>query len=287
MNIVLGATGQVGSMLAMNLLEKGQPVRAVVRNEDKAYELKKKGAEIIVADYLDKEALKKAFQGGESAFLLTPENPFSENYLDDMRLIIGNYQEGIQDAGIKRVVGLSSMGAHHESGTGTLKASYMLEHAFYDHATEQTFVRPSYYYSNWIGYLELMMSKGVLPTFFPPEMKIPMIAPKDVAEFLANSIMQKAPRKKIVEISGPYDYSSLEIAKICSELLQENVAIEQIIPSEWENTLKQAGFTSDGTTNLIQMTKAVIEGKTKAEGDEAISLHTDFKTYLKQNIDLG
>lgn len=53
-----------------------------------------------------------------------------------------------------------------------------------------------------------------------------------------------------------------------------------------ENTLNQARFTADGIANLIQMTKAVIEGKTKAERDEAISLHMDFKTYLKQNIDL-
>ncbi|MCS4463880.1 SDR family oxidoreductase [Clostridium botulinum] len=40
MNIILGATGQIGTMLVDNLLEKGQPVKAVIRNYSKAQELK-------------------------------------------------------------------------------------------------------------------------------------------------------------------------------------------------------------------------------------------------------
>ena len=75
MNIILGATGQIGSMLVDNLLKEGQPVRAVIRNSSKAQELKNKGAEVAIADYFDVEALKRAFQGGSSVFLLTPENP--------------------------------------------------------------------------------------------------------------------------------------------------------------------------------------------------------------------
>ena len=51
MNIILGATGQVGSMLVDNLLGKGQPVRAVVRDGLKAQGLKNKGVEVKIADY--------------------------------------------------------------------------------------------------------------------------------------------------------------------------------------------------------------------------------------------
>lgn len=273
-------------MVTMNLLKKGQPVRAVVRNKEKAYELENKGVEVAIADYFDKEALKKAFQGGRSVLLLTPENPFSENYLDDIRLIIQNFQEVVQETAIKKIVGLSSMGAHHEMGTGTLQASYMLEQAFQQHSIEKTFVRPSYYYSNWLGYQELVSSKGILPTFFPSKMKIPMIAPQDVAVFLADSLMQKTSQNEIVEISGPYEYNSLEMAEIFGEFLQKKVVLEGISSSEWERTLKQAGFTTDGIANLIEMTQAVIEGKTKAETDKVIRLRTDFKTYLKQNSDL-
>lgn len=284
MNIILGATGQIGSMLIDNLLRKGQPVRAVVRNEFKAQKLKNKGAEVKIADYFDVEALKEAFQGGDSVFLLTPENPESRDFLSDIQRIILNYREAILSSGITKVVGLSSMGAQHESGTGNLLASYMLEHAFSDLEIEQIFIRPAYYFSNWLGYLELVKEYGILPTFFPPELKLPMIAPPDVAEFLSDAMTCKTPKERIYEITGPQDYSSSDIAKIFEYSLGKNVTLQQVLPEEWESTLIQAGFSKDGTKNLMLMTKAVIDGKTRNETTNQIRFSTDFKSYLKNFI---
>jgi uncharacterized protein YbjT (DUF2867 family) len=284
MNIILGATGQIGSMLVDNLLKNGQPVRAVVRNDFKAQKLKNKGVEVRIADYFDVEALKKAFQGGNSVFLLTPENPESENFLSEIQRIIDNYREAVLSSGITKIVGLSSMGAQHESGTGNLMASYMLEHAFSDLEIEPVFVRPAYYFSNWLGYLELVKEYGTLPTFFPPEMELPMIAPSDVAGFLSDVITCKTPQERVYEISGPRDYSSLDIAKIFGDVLSKNVTLQQVLPEEWENTLIQAGISKDGAKNLMLMTKAVIDGKTKNETTNQIRFSTDFKSYLKRVI---
>jgi uncharacterized protein YbjT (DUF2867 family) len=284
MNIILGATGQIGSMLVNNLLKKDQPVRAVIRNSSKVQEFKNKGAEVVIADYFDAEALNRAFQGGSSVFLLTPENPECKNCLKEIRMIINNYREAVLSSGVTKIIGLSSMGAQHEAGTGNLMASYMLEHAFSDLKIEQIFVRPAYYFSNWLGYLELVKEYGVLPTFFPPEMELPMIAPPDVAKFLADVITCKNPQERTYEIMGPRDYSSLDIAKIFGEVLNRNVTLQQILPEEWESKLIQAGFSKDAADNLILMTKAVIEGKTKNDALNPIHFSTDFKTYLKNFV---
>ncbi|EXG83701.1 putative nucleoside-diphosphate sugar epimerase [Clostridium sp. ASBs410] len=284
MNIVLGATGQIGFMLANNLFKKGQPVRAVVRDEAKANELKKMGIEVFVADYLDKEALIKAFHGGKTAFLLTPESPSPESYLDEVNLIIDNYREAIQASGINKIVGLSSMGAQHESDTGNLVASYLLEHAFSGLSIEQIFVRPAYYYSNWIGYLELIMAQGILPTFFPLEMKLPMVSPIDVAEFLADVMIRETPQERIYEVCGPQDYSSLDIVRIFEKVLNKNVTLQQIFPDEWESTLEQAGFTSDGAKNFMLMTKAVIDGRTKSDTPNLVRLLMNFQRFLEQTV---
>jgi len=77
MNIILGTTGQIVSMIVNNILKKGQPERSVIRNSSKVQELENKGAKVVIAIYFDAEALKRAFQGGSSVFLLTPENPLS------------------------------------------------------------------------------------------------------------------------------------------------------------------------------------------------------------------
>jgi len=284
MNIILGATGQIGSLLVDDLLIKDQPVRAVIRNGSKAQELKNRGVEVIIADYFDVEALKKAFHGGDSVFLLTPENPVCENCLNKIRIMINNYKEAVLSSGVTKILGLSSMGAQHKSGTGNLMASYMLEQAFSDVVIEQIFVRPAYYYSNWLGYFELVKEHGILPTFFQPEMKLPMIAPSDVAKFLSDVMICKTPQERIYEIMGPYAYSSSDIAKIFGEVLNRNITLQQILPEEWESTLIQAGFSKDAANNLILMTKAVIDGKTKNDTPDTIRFSTDFKTYLKYFI---
>lgn len=284
MNLILGATGRVGSMLVANLLMKGQPVRAVIRSGVKATDLTGKGAEVFVADYFDGAALKKAFQGGSSVFLLTPENPECVDFINESRTIINNYREAIISAKISKIIGLSSMGAQHQSGTGNLVASYLLEHAFSDLEIEQTFVRPAYYYSNWMGFLELVKEHGILPTFFPPEMKLPMIAPEDVAAFLAELMCDATPHERVYEITGPYAYSSAEIAQIFATVLKRSVTVQQIPPEAWESTLLQAGFSRDGAHNLMLMTQAVIDGKTKNTTPNPIRYATDFKTYLKNII---
>ena len=57
-----------------------------------------------------------------------------------------------------------------------------------------------------------------------------------------------------------------------------------MLPEEWENTLIQAGFSKDGTRNLMLMTKAVIDGKTKNETTNRLRFSTNFKNYLQSVI---
>jgi uncharacterized protein YbjT (DUF2867 family) len=143
--------------------------------------------------------------------------------------------------------------------------SYMLEHAFEDLNIEQVFVRPAYYYSNWTGYADIVRNDGILPTFFPPELKIPMIAPSDVAAFIAEIIAGKRESMKIFEIAGPEPYSSDDIAKVFGNILDKTVVTAQIPRDEWQTALERAGFSPSGAENIVMMTEAVISGKTCAE----------------------
>lgn len=281
MNVIFGATGQIGSMLVDNLLARGHKVRAVMRNDFKAQDYIDKGAEVAVADLFDEEALTKAMLGGNTVFLLTPENPKCEDYLKEIQTIINNYRRAIKSSKISKIVGLSSMGAQYGSGTGNLTASYLLENAFPDNEIEQIFVRPAYYFSNWIGYLEIVKEHGILPTFFPPDLQLPMIAPPDVADFLAEVIACSKAYEKIYEISGARPYSSMGIAKTFETVLGKKIELQQILPTEWENTFLQAGFSKDGAKNLMLMTKAVIDGKTKPGTACQVHTATGFKEYLE------
>lgn len=285
MNIILGASGQVGSAIVNFLIKKRDPVKGIIRNTEKEEKLKEKGAEVSIADYFDAEALKLALKDGDTVFVLTPESPTSNDIIGDTKRLLENYRSAIEASHIKKVVGLSSMGAQHSSGTGNLQMSYMLEHAFTNLSVQQIFVRPAYYFSNWLPYLSTVKEQGVLPTFFPVELKIPMISPADVAKFLAEAISDESTDSKIYELTGPESYSSKDIANILTEFFDRDVEAQQIPKPAWKETILQFGFTKNAAKNLIEMIEAVIDGKTLPEKSHtSIELPTTFRSYLKGQI---
>ena len=70
---VTGATGQLGSQIVAHLAKQINPstIVAIVRNEEKASNLKELGVQIRVADYHDTEALNKALEGVSKIMLVS------------------------------------------------------------------------------------------------------------------------------------------------------------------------------------------------------------------------
>lgn len=282
--IVLGAGGQIGSMIVKNLIEKNIMPKAVIRNESKEEKMKKLGSEVCICDLFDGVELERIISNGTSLFVLTPENPFSENPLLDTEKILTNIYKAVENSNIKHIVGLSSGGAHLKTNSGNLLMSRMLEDTFIDLKIKLTFIRPGYYYSNWIGYLDIVKEKGILPTFYPRDFQIPMIAPADVALYISDVLCNENNYGGIYEIIGPQSYSSDDIAKIFEKLLNKNVILNEITPDLWGKTLESIGFSPMGIKLMIEMTDCVIKGKTKSEVDKnnLIKMSISFEEYLKE-----
>jgi len=286
MHVILGASGQVGSSIVNQLIEKGEQVKGVVRDEKKAGKLKKSGAAVAIADISDLPALVAALQDGSTLFALTPESGHERNVIGETKDILENYRKALASSPIKKVVGLSSIGAQFETGTGNLMMSYLLEHAFTGMPIKQIFVRPAYYFSNWMMYLGSVMDKGILPTFFPPDLSIPMVSPQEVAAFVANVIQKEEEDGKIFELTGAAAYSSNDVAKAFSDALGREVKAVQIPREQWESTLHETGFTPDAIRNFIEMTDVVISGKVMPEkkGTVQVKLKTTLKAYIQQYV---
>ena len=63
MILVVGATGQLGSLIVRELGAQGRPVRAMVRPPDAGRDLAEAGAELVMADLLRPETLDEALRG--------------------------------------------------------------------------------------------------------------------------------------------------------------------------------------------------------------------------------
>jgi len=288
MNTILGASGQVGSAVVANLLKNRQPVKGIIRNEKKAARLKKAGATVALADIHDESALTASFRDATALLVLTPETGEEPDIMKDTRAVLQNYRKAVEKSAARKIIGLSSVGAQHEKGTGNLMMSYMLEHAFEGLPVKQIFIRPSYYFSNWLEYLDTAKANGVLPTFFPIDLSIPMISPMDVARIIAKVMMANANEdaRTVYELEGPAWYSSIDVANAFSEIIGTKVEAKQIDRTEWKKTLKPLGFSEDGIKNFIEMTDAVISGKALPEKNNTVTLkgETTLMQYLKNEI---
>ena len=282
MNIILGATGQIGSAIAENLIAKGLPVKTVIRNEQKADELKRKGAKVVIADYFDLNALKNATNDGELIFILTPENVTSNDVLGETKKLLGNYHKVIKESNIKALIGLSSIGAHFQKGTGNLLMSNMLENRFADLNIDKVFIRPAYYFSNWMWSLDMVKENGILPSFYPTGLKFNMISPNDVAKFIAEKIENGIDQSELIEIVGPKKYSPNDISELIGKAIGKEANAFQIPKSDWSKTMKSIGFSDDAAKNFVEMTDLLANGKAEPEGkgQNPISLTTTFEQYL-------
>lgn len=283
MNIIVGATGQVGSNLLREIKRSGFPVTGLVRNPAK---IRDKSIEIRVADLLNAQQVMEAFRGGTTAFVITPENPASKDILEETRRIAHNYASAIQAAGIKKVVALSCIGAHIGSNTGNVLMSRILEQELDSLSIAKVYIRPSYYFSNWLGYLETVQQYGILPSFFPEDLKLDMHSPVDLAKFIGQVMTRPTSSgKEIYELAGPQRYSPLDVAQAFSTLLGKEVAVQSISSVQWRETLVAAGFTDNTAENLSDMTQAVIDGKLVPEWPgKVVKLNTSLEQYMEEQL---
>lgn len=279
----MGATGHVGRSIVENLLSTSQKTMAVLRDPGKQSTFSaEKNLSFVIADVFDVAALTSAFAGGDAVFLLTPESSTTENMLSDVKKLVSNYRQAIAESKVKRLVGLSSVGSQHESGAGNLSMGYHLEHGFDDLSVSRIFVRPAYYFSNWANYIPLVKDQGVLPTFFPPDLKVPMCSPAEVGKFIAGLLTDEAAESGTYELIGP-EYSTSDIAEVLSEAFGRSVTVQEIPKAAWWETIKGFGASDDVTKNFIAMTEAVIDGRAIPDRKgHLIELQTSFPQYLDQ-----
>jgi uncharacterized protein YbjT (DUF2867 family) len=108
---VAGATGQTGQRIVAELVQRGIPVRALVRDLEKARQILPAEAELVVGDVLQPESLKAAI--GDSTVLISatgaapsfdPTGPYKVDYEGTKNLV-----DLAKAAGIEQFVMVSSL----------------------------------------------------------------------------------------------------------------------------------------------------------------------------------
>lgn len=254
MNIITGGTGRVGSALAEALLQHGEKVTIISRNSERAKEWIGKGAQVAVADIYDTTALHEIFKTGKSIFILNPPADPMTNTSVQERKTIASLLEALKFSGAEKLVVESTMGARPGENIGDLGVLYELEQGIEKLSYPYSIIRPAYYMSNWAQSLPVIKEKSELISFYPADLKMPMVAPEDIGE-LAARLMTEKNTPELNFIKGPELYSASDVAAAFSETLGKNIKVKVIPQDQWKATFKSMGFSEEGAESYTNMTE--------------------------------
>lgn len=241
MNIVTGATGNVGSALIKALISKGEKVTAITRDRSKAEKMFGNTVEIVQADVMDTNTLHQIFKRGAAVFILNPPADPSGNTDIEERKTARSLVAALQQLDIKRLVVESTMGSQPGDHIADLGVLYELEQDVKKLPYDCRIIRPAYYMSNWKNSLTEVKETGELTSFYPPDFKFPMVAADDIGA-LAAELMTAEKSARINPIQGPEEYTANDVAAALEEILSRNVKVKVIPRKEWENFISRLAF---------------------------------------------
>ena len=253
--------------MANNLLARGQKVRAVGRNSAHLQALASKGMETFIADVSDAGALGKAFDGADSAYVMIPPNITSKDPLAYSNRVSDAIARAVQDAGTKNVVALSSIGAELASGNGPVIGLHHLEQKLNKISSANVFyLRCGYFMENTLPQVNAIRQMGVVAGPLRPDLKIPLIATRDIGAMAADILLHPTIHgKQTRELLGQGDLSYNEVASIIGKAIgKADLKYVQVPDDQFRDTLVQTGMLEPMANLLLEMTQALNSGKMHA-----------------------
>ncbi|HXH06299.1 MAG TPA: NmrA family NAD(P)-binding protein [Vicinamibacterales bacterium] len=285
MYAVAGVTGHTGRVAAEELLRGNAPVRVIVRDAAKGEAWKARGAEVAVADLADAHALAAAFEGVRAAYVLVPPQLQAPSLLEYQRAIAEAIRQAAIQARLPHLVLLSSIGAELDRGTGPIRGLHDAEARLGDlPATRPTFIRAAYFMENFATQLG-MLDQGVLPTFVPEELPIPMVATRDIGRLAARTLREGPGRARVVYISAARPYSHRDAADALSRILGRPIRAQRVPLDALVPTLTGMGLSADVASAYREMMEAMTGGRLVVPpGETCVTGETDLETVLRELV---
>ena len=178
--LVTGATGRVGHKVVQQLVKRGADVRVLVRDTSKASF--PAGVEVVQGDLLDIDALRAAFTGVNTLFLL---NAVAADEFTQALITLNIARE----SGVERVVYLSVIHSDHFVNVPHFAVKFGAERMIERMGFGATILRPAYFIDNELMIKDVIFNHGVYP--MPIGNKgIAMVDARDIAEQVTHEKQQ-------------------------------------------------------------------------------------------------
>lgn len=219
MNLVVGATGLLGSEICRLLAAEGKPAKALVRptsDQNKVAELETLNVEIARGDLKDRSTLDAACWGVH-VVISTASSTLSRQEGDSIQTVDLEGQLNLIDAakaaGVSQFVLISFPQVDVEFPLQTAKRR--VEDHLKNSGLTYTILRPTFFMEVWLSpALGFDVANAKAQIYGSGENKISWISYRDVAKFAVASLDNPEARNAVIELGGPEALSPLEVVQV-------------------------------------------------------------------------
>ena len=263
--IVTGSLGNISKPLTKELVQKGHTVTVISSNEEKQKDIETLGAKSAIGSLEDVDFLAASFTGADAVYCMVPPNNYFDRNLDLLayyRRLGNNYARAIGQSGVKRVVNLSSFGAHLDRGSGILLGARNVEKILNELSSDVaiTHIRPTSFYYNLFGYIDPIKSDGFIAANYGADDKIPWVSPIDIAAVIAEEIVTPLVGRKVRYVASE-ELTGNETARILGAAIGKPDLQWIIITNEQMlSGLEAAGMNPQIAAGLVEMYASLHSG---------------------------
>jgi len=286
MIVITTPTGNIGHHVVQNLLDIGEKVRVVARDQGKLPKAIRDRVEVIEGSHGDAAVVGRAFNGAEAVFWVAPPNPLEKldaTYVDFARPAA----EAIRRCGVARVVVVTALGRGTEwqDRAGLVTASIRMVDLLSETGAAVRGLAMPGFMENALQQVDAMR-KGQMFGPLDPDKKVPHTATRDMAAAAARLLRDRSwTGQEDVPLVGPEDLSFNEIAAIISEVLGREVRYQQVPFAGFKAQLMERGMSEAFAQGYVDMMRAKNEGMDNATPRTSADMGpTTFRQWAEEDL---
>lgn len=268
--VITGSLGHTGQPLAQTLVRQGHAVTVISSKADKQAAIAALGATAAIGSVQDAGFLATAFAGADAVYCLIPPNFAAPDSRAYYRTVGAGYVQAVEQAGVKRVVHLSSWGADLDHGTGFILGSHDVENQLNGLAdgVAVTHLRAGYLYYNLYNYVGMMKSQGIIGSSYGGEVGIVLVDPADIATAAAEELTRAAAPGRTVRYVASDERTPDDIARVLGAAIgQPDLRWVAFGDAQMQAALEQRGMPAPAVASMMDLGRSIQNGALRQDCD--------------------
>lgn len=236
---LLGSLGHINQHVIPELIKQGHEVTVVSHSDKRTAEIESLGAHAAIGSMSDIEFLSAAFAGADEVYLMISGDVGRDgNPVESARQQAEIFKTAITQAGVKRVVDLSSVGADQGPEVGGLYVYHVIEDVLKELPDVlYTFVRPTGFYTNLLTKIPLLKEKHIIVESRGAEVESYWVAPEDIAQVVLKALLTPTKENRVMYATSDRVKGAELVQYIADEIQMPDLKWVEISDQEMEQSL--------------------------------------------------